>query len=920
MEGKRGTSLKRGQTAQRSRDPLRRLHKWLIRTLPEAHRDNLVGDLLEEYHRRGLDERYGWSGRKWLSREIVRAVVVDLAMRTRNRAFRARRSRKRRATSENRSRTMETTIQDLRFAVRTLRRRPLFTVIAVATLGLGIGGATVIYAIADNVLLEKLPYRELDRLVSVWTTRPNWRGREGLDRWWDRVHMHYAEYLRWRDGTSLFDAVALYKAADFEMVLSGDQEAETVSAVLATASLRDVLDLQPTIGRWFLPTEDGVNAEHVVVLGHDLWQDRFAADPDILGSTITLGSELYTIIGVAPPQLRLRQTIDWDAPRGFGLWRTRDVAEKDLWVPVGVRDDLRSQWNYEGIGRLRHGVSIEQAVAETAPLIRGDASPEQRGVRIMRRSDVETAGLRSQVMLLAVPSALLLIIACSNLTTLLLGEALGRRQEIATRMALGAAKGRVTRQLLTESVLLGVLGSGLASVLTVLATHALVALAPPTSPLAGVGFSWPVLLFASGVGAGTGILFGLAQAVLAGGSRGDLNLRAGHNTASRRSRGLQSGIIPLQIALTVVLLVAGGLFVRTAISLFSVDLGFDKRDVAVVRYRSDDPTALTLDQILEQVAVLPGIESVGAIQSPPLVGWGGDWNVPFEIEDAALEGRPLVQRRIVSAGYHETMRIRLLAGRYLSPQDNSGGPKVAVVSETMARTFWPNRSAIGARFRIVDPDHHPDWITVVGVVGDVRHHGFAEPHVSMAYMPYTQGPWGPPVVVVRAGIGATRALPAIRSVITAVPGAVTVRDATTMESVISWRAIDQRFRAILVVVFGAIAVALAAGGVFGVAARRVALHSREIGIRKALGARERLLVREVLGAALVQAVVGVSAGLVLAFLGRRFVTAFLFGVGAADPLTYATVGSLIVVVCLVASFVPARSISAVDPVKVLREE
>jgi predicted permease len=360
--------------------------------------------------------------------------------------------------------------------------------------------------------------------------------------------------------------------------------------------------------------------------------------------------------------------------------------------------------------------------------------------------------------------------------------------------------------------------------------------------------------------------------------------------------------------------------VRTVISLFSVDLGFDKRDVAVVRYRSDDPTAVNLDQILEQVAALPGIESVGAIQSPPLVGWGGDWNVPFEIEDAELEGSPTVHRRIVSAGYHETLRIRLLAGRYLSPQDDSGAPKVAVVSETMARTYWPNRSAFGTRFRITDPNHDPSWITVVGVVADVRHHGFAEPYVSMAYMPYKQGPWQPPAVLARAGIGATRALPAIRSVIEALPGAVTVRDATTMESVISWKAVDQRFRALLLAMFAAIAVVLAAGGVFGVAARRVASQGREIGIRKALGATHRVLVRELLGAAVGQAIVGISAGLLLAFLGRRFVTAFLFGVGAVDTLTYVVAGSFLVFICLLATLVPARRISAVDPVKVLREE
>jgi putative ABC transport system permease protein len=876
--------------------------------VPAKLREEIAGDL-EERFQEIARKRGRWAAVRWYWDQLFRMKPIQL-----------RRMAKRRTTPARRKNSAESLVRDLRFAVRMLRKRPLFTVMAVATLGLGIAGATVIYAIADAVLLQKLPYPELDRVVTVWTTRPNWRGVEGLDRWWDRVHMHYSEYLRWRDGTSLFDAVALYKSAGFEMALSGDHEPEIVSAGLATASLQDVLGFRPTIGRWFLPGEDGPNAEHLVLLGHDLWEDRFAADPDVLGSTITLGDEPYTIIGVAPPELHLRQSIDWDAPRGFGLWRARDVAEKDLWVPVGVHDDLQGQWNYEGIGRLRHGASIEQAAAETAPLIRGIASPEQRGVRVIRRSDVETSGLQSQVMLLAIPAALLLIIACTNITTLLLGEAVGRRHEISTRMALGATKGRLIRQLLTESVIVGLLGSALGCLLATLGVETLVALAPPTSPLAGVGVSWAVLVFASGVGAGGGILFGLAPALVAGGRGGEFTLRAGPRTTSRRTGGLQSGVIALQSALTVVLLVGSGLFVRTVISLFSVDLGFDRHDVAVVRYRSDAPTAATLDETLERVAALPGIESVGAIQSPPMVGWGGDWNVPFQVEGATFEGGQLVHRRIVSAGYHRTMRIRLMAGRHLSPHDDSEGPKVAVVSETMARTYWPHRSAIGARFRIVDPDHHPDWITVVGVVADVRHHGFAEPYVSMAYMPYSQGPWEPPVVLARVAIGATRALPAIRSVIEALPGEVTVRDATSMESVVSRRAIDQQFRALLLVIFGAIAVVLAAGGVFGVAARCVALQSREIGIRKALGASQSVLLRGVLGVAFGPAVVGISVGLVLALFGSRFVRAFLFGVAAVDPVTYVTVGSFLALVCLLAGFVSARRIAALEPMKVLWEE
>jgi len=820
-------------------------------------------------------------------------------------------------------RCLEQLYRDIRFALRTLGRRPLFTTVTVLTLGLGIGAATAVYTIADSVLLRKLPYPELDRLVTVWTTRPDWRGRETLDLRWDRVHMSYDEFRSWRDGTSTFDAVALYKSEEYLVGLSGSGEDERISVGVASSSLLSVLGIQSTVGRWFLPGEDGPGAERLAVIGHTLWQERFDSDPGVVGSTVTMRDdeditgETYTVIGIAPRELRLRRTIDWHSPRGFNLWRTADIAEKDLWLPVGVDGQLGR--NYEGIGRLRPGVSLEQAAAEIGPLIRGEEPPGRRGVRVMPRSGVLTAGLRSQLVLLTVPAVLLLLIAFSNMAALLLGEAEGRRRELLTRMAVGASRTRIAGQLLTESAVLGLLGSALGVYLAILGTDGLVAMAPPASPLRDVQTSWAALIFACAVGIGGALLFGSAPAVLSGNQSIGPALQTGGRASSPRGRGLQSRIVTLQVAFTAMMLVQAGLLTRTLVNLYQVDLGFDGRNLAVVRYllpHSYDPEfAAYHDEILERVAAVAGVEKVGLIQSLPFTVRGGTWDDVVELEGRSLDQPHSVELRVVSPGYHEAMGIQLLSGRLLSRSDGPDNVKVALVSESMARALWPDRSAIGTSFRQMGRRY-----TVVGVVADVRHHGFVEDIVSIAYVSYAQRSTNSAYVVARLDGGAAAALPSIRAAIQSSSPHVVLHITTTMSELLSRRATDQRYHAFLATGFGIVSVLLAAAGVFGVAARAVARRSREIAVKKALGAREDVLLRDVVGSGIRKAVVGVSAGLIVALVGCRFLTAFFFGVSPADPMTYLAAGSFIILVCIVASLVPARRILALDPMEVLRAE
>jgi predicted permease len=801
----------------------------------------------------------------------------------------------------------------------------MFTTVAVLTLGLGIGAATTIYTIADSVLLRKLPYPETDRLVSVWTTRPSWRGRESLDRLWDRVLMSHDEYRAWRDGTSLFEETALYKSKGDLYAVSGAGELERMAVGITTSSLLRVLGIQPTIGRWFLPGEDGPDHERLAVLGHSLWQERFHSDRNVVGTTVTLREDedvtekTYTVIGVAPPDMRLRMTIYWKSPGEFSLWRTADVAEKDLWLPVGVVNDLDVD-NYEGIGRLRPGVSLEQAAAEIEPLIRGDAPPESRGVRVVPRSDVLSAGLRSQLLLLSVPSGLLLLIAFSNIAALLLGEADNRKREVATRMALGASRCRITRQLLTESVLLGFLGSAMGGFLAMLGTRTLVAIAPPASRLQEVEVFWPTLLFACAAGVGGALLFGLAPAFGSEIRAGELRLQVGAHSSCRVGRGLQSRIVSLQVVCTVMLLVLAGLLTRTLLNLSHVDLGFDRRNLAVVEFLLPDSYSKQelvpyLDEVLERVRALPGIENVGLIQSLPFTKSGG-----WDPDDVVLEDRPLdpphrVELRKVSPSYHDVMEIQLLSGRFLSRLDRTRDSRVAVVSETMARALWPDDSPIGMRFR-----HWGRSYTVVGVVADVRHHGIVEDFVSIAYTPYAQAPTNFAFVIARLNAGSTSALSSIRSAIQSTSSHIVLDESTTMSELVSRHVTDQRFHAYLAAGFGIVAVLLAAAGTFGVAARAVARRSRELAIKKALGATEQLLVGRVVRSGFGQVVSGVLVGLTMAFVVSRYVVAFLFGVSPADPLTYAAVASLVVLICVLASYVPARRITMVDPVEVLRAE
>lgn len=871
---------------------------------PGPARDGLVGDLEEMYAERRSEGGRLQSG-SWYVWEALNATARYAFDRVRRRA---RGFRPRRVT---RGSVLESTIRDLRYAYRALRRRPGFALTAILTLALGIGGTTAIFAVVDTVLLRDLPYAEPGRLVNVWTTYPYWRGRESLDAHWDRISLSYPEYEDWRDGTRLFSGTAAYTQGP--VALTGNGVAEQLTAGVATASLLEVLGVRPALGRWFLPGED-VEGRPVVVLGDGLWRRRFGADPAVLGRTVTINDATFTVIGVMP--------------RGFALKNVfveGDTGIRDAWLPLAIAGDLNERGNhaYDVLGRLMPGASLEAALAEATPILRGDASPERRGVRLAMRREVEVGRLRSPLLLLLAASGVLLMIACGNVATMLLGESLGRRPEMATRAALGAGRRRIIRQLLTESVLLGLAGAVAGGLLALVLTKLIVVFGPMLPIAREITVSPRVLLFASGLGLATGGMFGIAPvaAIRHVGLREAM--QRGVSGWGRRDRGLQSGVVVLEIALTTVLLVGGGLLTRTLLNLFRVDPGFRTDGIAVIEVSASAPrftperVSLAFAGALEKMAAVPGVARVSGVNTLPLEGGSSSTSLDIEGLPPASgdDPGPEAQRRVVFPGYHTVMGIPLLAGRLLDETDGPDGPLVMLISERFARMYWPNGSPLGARIR-----YDRRWWTVVGVVGDVRHDGLDAEPVATYYIPHAQDPFRTMTFVARTTTEPRAVLQALRDAVWSADPDVIIPETHTMASLLSRASAGQRQRATIVMVFAVMAASLAAVGIFGVTARSVARRGPEMGVRMALGARVPVLTGRVVGGSFLTGLAGIALGAAGAAWAARWLSAFLFEVNASDPATYVTVAGSVLLVTVLASYLAARRIASVNPVDVLKAE
>ncbi len=896
-----------------------RIPRTLLNLVLRHKKMEACGPELEEMFRDRIERSGAYQARRWYWRQLVGFIVrwPRIKRHPDPELFLTMAAR----ADHGRASFAETCRHDLRFGLRTLRRKPLFTLVAVATLGLGIGATTTIYSIIDAVLLRSIPYPEADRLVSIWTERLNDRGE------WVTESLYHPEYQELKKHASSLENIALYFYAGSSIQGRGDPMNFMIGE--GTAELADVAGIQPQLGRWFAPEEVGPELTRVVVLGDALWRERFGADPNVLGTTVLIENRPYTIIGVVPPEFRFTTDLFENTQ---GLLSPRDTGERPAWVPTGHNYGSNwytatSGWSFEALARLKRGVSLEAAWAEIEALVRGDTPVDEFRVHLARRDQLEVAGLPARLLLLAVPSLFLLLIACGNVATLILGEAEGRRAEIATRAAIGAGTSRIVRQLLTESVLLGLFGSLVGIILAFGATRVLTAFAPATSAIENVRVNLAVLGFSSAAGISAGIGFGLLPALTLIRRRGRSGL---HTHGQRLIEGGQRRInlvIGLEVALTVVLLVTGGLFTRTLLNLTSESMGFEPDNLVALRgaidvrgLNTEIREAAYLDMI-DRIEAVPGVQAATASWSMPLLM--SLWSDEVEIEtNTGPENSqlPILSYDIVLPDYHEVMEIPLVAGRYFTPDDAPGAEPVVIVSRSTAEDLWPDRPAVGQRLRF---DRVPEWHTVVGVVEDVRYGGLDSEPRSPIYRPYLQNPGLNGIrLVLTARVNGDPAelIPQLEAAARSAFPEVLLAEARIMDRVVAETATDQRYRALMVVCFGLVAIILTAVGIFGVVARAVAQRARELAIRMALGADSGILRRLVVSRTLTVGAIGLVAGLLAAVAGSSLLKSYLFGVPGTDPLTLTFVPLTVLVTLLAAGFLPARRLWRLEPARILSEE
>ncbi len=811
---------------------------------------------------------------------------------------------------------LECVLRDIRFALRSLWMRPLFTSVAVLTLGLGIGCATSVFSVVDGVLIRPLPYADPGSLVTVVEVQrqaaedqaPHIAGR-GLPFTWQ-------DYLLLRDAVTLMDVAVFHGAG--EMPLTGAGSPEQLSVGLASANLFDLLGVGFHMGRGFVAGEDGDvvgQAAQSVVLSHELWRRRFGGDPGVLGAAVNLGGTPFVVVGVLPSGFRLQSEI-MNVVRGG-----TDLGLRDLWVPLGQPGGgLQSQGNaFEVLGRLHDGVTPTQARAEVDAILANTPGGQPQGARIIPRQEIVTRGFGAPLVILFVGAGLLLLVACANVATLLVSEATQRRTEIATRAALGAGRRQLWRQLLTESVLLGLAGSLAGIALAAVGTRVLLELAPPIPRIEEVVVGTRVLAFAVGAGLGTGVLFGLApMAVLLRSPLSGVLARRSRGASQGRTR-FQAGAVVVQYTLTVVLLVLGGLFARSLLTAGHIDPGFRPDGVATLRvdvpsgrYPAQDDVSRYFQQVVQALEAEAGVESVAGSYGLPFPG-GAPTN-GLEIPSGSGVGMA-ARRRTVLPAYHETLGIPLVSGRYLADTDAADRPRAMVISESLARRFWDDSSPVGTTVAFWGAD----W-TIVGVVGDVRHTDVFSQGEPTFYVPFAQAPRRNLNLVVRTAGDPADALPRLQDAVWTVDRDIPLTELGTLRGLMDASLAEARFRALLVLVLGAMAAVVAAVGIFGLTARAVARSGRELGIRMALGARRRRLLAGTLGRGLLLAGTGLATGLAAAMEVDRVVAHLIVGVEPGDPLVYAVVIAGLLVVCCTAILVPAMRVASLEPSTVLREE
>jgi putative ABC transport system permease protein len=797
--------------------------------------------------------------------------------------------------------------EDLRYSLRVLARSPSFTLVAVVGLALGIGANSAIFTAINAVLLRPLPYKQAEQLVLLWQLNRHNGDHE--------VKASAPDYIDWKEQNSVFQDIAAFNAnSGLGLNLSGVDQPERISATSITGNLFSVLGVKPALGRSFLPDEERAGSTPVCILSDGLWKRRFASDPKIIGKAVTLNAEVWTVVGVMPTGFRFPQNVD-------------------LWVPVilPISRTKRAQHYLGVIARLKPELSLGHAQTELDAIARRMElqHPETNaglGLRLVPLRTQLTGNIRPALLVLFGATAFVLLIACTNVANLLLGRATVRQAEMSLRLALGASPARLVRQLLTESVLLGLLGGILGVMLAFTATRLLLNHSPNNLPPTNeIIIDGRVLIFTLALSIFTALIFGLVPALQA--SKPDLfrTLKVGGSGFATAHGGqrLRLLLVASEMALALVLLIGAGLMIRSFFRLREVNIGLDPLNVLTMN------TTLTVDrypvprqiaffrQVVQRIGALPGVTSVGAVDNLPLGG--------SDVHSFGIVGRsafdpgdePSGELGVVTPQYFNAIGIPLTKGRYFAEGDGEKSPRVAIINQALAIRYWPKEDPLGKKIT-VDFEREPREI--VGVVGNVRHLGLDQQEPLQVYTPHSQVGSAAMFLVVRTSSDALNLAPSARAVVEAVDNDQPVYDIQTMEQRLSNSISPRSFNMLLLGIFAAIALVLAGGGIYGVMSYYVTQQTHEIGIRMAMGADQAKVLTLVVGKGLVILFCGLAIGVAVAFAFSRVMSGLLFGVSTFDITSILGASVLLITVGLLACYIPARRASKVDPIVALRHE
>jgi len=805
--------------------------------------------------------------------------------------------------------------QDLRYGIRLLRESPGFTAVSLLTLALGIGANTAIFSIVDAVLLRSLGYRDANQLVLMLAApvkRPD-----------ALAAISYRDFTEYRDHNHVFSYLAGNTFHD--LTLTGAGEPSIVNTADVTPEIFPLLNAYPLAGRTLLPEDGKPGAAPVVVLSENLWRTRFGSDPRLIGQSIALDMRSFTVVGMLPAIFRYP-----DGAPHPDVWIS--VMQDPLFGPRTSRPDV----GLLGVlGRLKPGMSLTQAQADMNTLsaqLEKEFPAEDAGltIRIQPYRQAVVGNLKSALLILLSAVGLVLLMACANVANLLLSQATGRAREIAVRIALGASRARIVRQVLTESALLGLLGGITGVLLAVWAVRSLQPFLPPdVVQISAIHIDGRVLAFALFLSLAAALVFGLAPALLATGSNLHWNIKDGDRTGERHGRNMRNFLAVAEISLAMVLLIAGALLIRSFALVTSVKPGFDpqnvtRAEVSLPQFQYSTPQQWTAfsRELLARLHEQPGFKD-SALAAPLPMDRQGEATFEFRIVGSAPVARgesTTADYATVSPGYFHVMRIPLLKGRLFSEQDSPPRPNVTVISETLARRYFPNQDPIGKEMRFGFPPYNNVSRQIVGVVGDIRDVALSKKPGPIMYVPFAQAPLYGGEVVVRTSLSPSSVAAGIRAAVHAIDKNLPVTDIETFPDALGQSLARERFRTWVLGSFSAMALVLAAVGIFGVISYSASQRRREIGIRMAIGAERSHVFRLIVGQGAKLAFSGLGIGVVFAFLVTRLMASLLYSVSATDPLTFGAVAVLLLAVALSACYIPARRAMRVDPMVTLRHQ